>query len=78
MEVYNQTATLMNNGIIEMFNSSFTDDKRQGDEYINAYEKLFKMVSDKIASDTPYRLREHNPILLNFNEGYVTVYGYKI
>lgn len=90
LKIYNLACDIVNNGGIERFNSewdalhpgwNYRDEERQ-EEYIGAYEHYFKSIADNISEQVrtagvTYKLREEEPVTINFDEGYFTVYGYK-
>lgn len=90
LKIYNLACDIANNGGVERFNSEwdalhpdwdYKDEERQ-EEYIGAYECYFKSVADIISNQirtngVTYKLREAEPVLINFDQGYFTVYGYK-
>jgi hypothetical protein len=88
LEIYNLACTIVNNGGVEQFNSEYKKSHSKeemhedNDEYIEAFEHYFKGIADKISDKyrtkdgVTYKLREHEPILINFDKGYFTVYGY--
>lgn len=90
LKIYNLACDIANNGGVERFNSEwdtlhpdwdYKDEERQ-EEYIGAYERYFKSVADDISNQirtngVTYKLREAEPVLINFDQGYFTVYGYK-
>lgn len=91
MKIYNIMCDIVNNGGIQKFNEEwdrlhpnwvYNDELDDDDPYYRAYERYIKSVADKISEasrykGTTYKLREHEPVLLNFNEGYFVMYGYK-
>lgn len=84
LKVYNLACDIVNNGGIEQFNKEWDDTHPDDsdDEYVRAYERYFKWVADRISdmvrseSGLTCKLREHEPCLINFDEGYFTLYGY--
>lgn len=90
LKIYNLACNIANDGGVERFNSEwdalhpnwdYKDEERQ-EEYIGAYERYFKSVADDISNQirtngVTYKLREAEPVLINFDQGYFTVYGYK-
>lgn len=90
LKIYNLACNIANDGGVERFNSEwdalhpnwdYKDEERQ-EEYIGAYERYFKSVADIISNQirtngVTYKLREAEPVLINFDQGYFTVYGYK-
>ena len=84
LRIYNLACDIVNNGGIEQFNKEWDDTHPDDsdDEYDRAYERYFKGVADRISdmvrseSGFTCKLREHNPCLINFDEGYFTLYGY--
>lgn len=85
-EIYNLAANIANNGGIAEFNAEWNVKHPDGvydqDEYEAAYEHYFKEVADYISDTTragnfTYKLRETEPIIINFNEGYFKIHGYK-
>ena len=90
LKIYNLACNIANNGGIEQFNSEWDalhptydyKDEEQHEEYIGAYERYFKSIADSISEQVrtlgvTYKLREEEPVTINFDEGYFTVYGYK-
>lgn len=89
LETYDVAAKIMNSGGIDWFNGMWKvmhpNWKYTGeadDDYTKSYERLFKYVADELSEATrvnglAYKLRESEPCLINFNEGYFTIYGYK-
>lgn len=91
LRIYNLATKVVNNGGIERFNTEWYEthpdwdnrDEYRNEVYTKAYYSYFKRVadefSDKVRSDggLTYKLREFEPCLINFEQGYVTIYGYK-
>lgn len=85
--IYNIAADIVNKGGIEQFNSDWNDkhpnwnynDETRQDEYIGAYELYFKQVADMVANSmgSQYKLKEHESCLINFEEGWFKIRGYK-
>lgn len=87
-KIYDMMADIINNGGVKKFNTDwekeypnwdYFDESRQ-DEYIGAYEHYCKGIADFIAEvmGAPVRLREHEPCLINFKEGWFRIFGYTI
>ena len=86
VKLYNIVCTHMNDlGGIELFNSMWKEshgDDYDQDEYIRAYDRYFKRVADFYAElarspeGMAIKLREEEPVLLNFEEGYCEIFGY--
>lgn len=85
-EIYNLASYIANNGGIAEFNAEWNvahpDGVYDQEEYESAYEHYFKQIADDISDMTrtgnmTYKLRETEPIIINFNEGYFKIHGYK-
>ena len=85
-EIYNLAADIANNGGIAEFNSEWNVKHPDGvydqEEYEAAYEHYFKDIADVVSDMTKvgnstYKLRENEPIIINFSEGYFKIHGYK-
>lgn len=85
-EIYNIATNIANNGGIEEFNFEWNVKHPDGvydqEEYEAAYEHYFKDIADAIsdmtrAGNVTYKLRENEPVLINFAEGYFKIHGYK-
>lgn len=85
--IYNLASDIVNNGGIDKFNSEWKDkhpdwdyhDETRQEEYVKAYESYFKQVADMVANSigSPYKLKESNPCLIHFEEGWFKISGYK-
>lgn len=84
VKLYNVTCNHVNNGGIEKFNSDWKEshgDDYDQDEYIEAYERYFKEIADMYSElvrtgGMTIKLRENEPVLLNYKEGYCEIHGY--
>lgn len=88
LSVYNRAMNFMNERGIDMFHAlwdsihSDEDDRTDDDEYVKAYDRFFKSVTDDIINKTlpdgkVYRLRTYEPLLIFPAKGCFVLYGYK-
>lgn len=87
LNTYNLTCDIVNNGGIDKFNSEWDRLRADAtdDEYDKAYCRYFKSIADGIVDiiakahfyKTVYKLKERHPCILNPEQGYCTIYGYK-
>lgn len=91
LRIYNVMCDIVNSGGIDQFNQEwdrlhpdwvYTDQLEDDDPYLRAYERYVKSIADEISEKVrsnglTYKLREHENCLINFDEGYFTLYGYK-
>lgn len=88
-KVYDGAVKIMNKGGIDWFNMMWETihpdwvyTGESDDDYFKSYERLFKYVANELSETVrtdglTYKLRENEPCLLNFKEGYFIIYGYK-
>ena len=88
LSVYNRAADFMNEKGIDMFHSLWDsihpdeENEFDDDEYIRAYDRFLKSVTDDIINKTlpegrVYRLRTYEPLIIKPAKGCFVLYGYK-